>query len=207
MQQVHHDPKILKTKKSKITIPTSVNLATAARAKSAPTTKNVVGDNIQSTSPFRATPIPIEILHHPVGVPVKKEHSLTVPITPNISKPRKRVVGTTSSKEEPIPPPPPTTFFKARSVPHKKPFAPVIQHQSMKVPSVHLPGDLITEQKRQKFQAALKREREAAEAARRFQALPMPHYNNTQDNNAVINLWNQYGILTFRASLHLKLAP
>ena len=176
------DPKVLndvgnvgipQAKKTRITVPVDVHLATATRVHH--TSGRQQQEKVTSTSSFKAIPVPMDLLRqHPVGgIPLKREHKLTIPKSPNIHKPAPKQH---LPEEESIP-------FKARPVPHSKPFIPKIEHNHTEPLPVHLPGKVITEEKRRKFQEALDRERSAAEGARIFHARSLPDFN--EENNAV----------------------
>ncbi|PJF19042.1 hypothetical protein PSACC_01149 [Paramicrosporidium saccamoebae] len=135
-------------KKTKITVPVDFHFSTTARSKAI------------STSPFTTTE----------SIPERKrEMKLTVPMSPNLSKPTRRIAREQNSEDHP-------ETFKARPAPHSKPFVPVIQHYRTEPHPIRFPGDAITTEKRKRFQETLKREREAAEEARKFHARPAPHF-------------------------------
>lgn len=169
---------ISQVKKTKITVPIDIHLETATRVHHVPEKQQQEG--VTSTSSFKAIPVPIDVLQqHPIGgIPHKREYKLTIPKSPNIHKPaqKKHLPDPSQLKEEPVP-------FKARPAPRSKPFIPKIEHSYIEPLSVHLPGEVITEEKRRKFQEALNKERSAAEEARIFHARPLPDFS--EENNAV----------------------
>lgn len=159
--------------KSKITVPVQFNLITSKRIQERPA-------RVQSTSPFRATPIPTPSLRpcSGKGPSIKTRRELTVPITPKLHKtiPRRTVL--TESHPDHF------TTFQPRPVPKTKPFIPLFEHHTSKSLPMTLPGDKVAEEKRKRFQEALERERIQAEEARQFHARPAPKF--PKDSSVVV---------------------
>lgn len=165
---------VTENKKPKITVPVDISLMTALRGGKL---KEQCG-GLRSTSPFVTTEIPLESLSINRERPKSLAPHITVPISPKLSTSR-RAKSHKNQEDIAVAPPP----FKARPVPHPKPFQPKLEHHSIKPLPVVLPGDAITEEKRKRFSEALERERAAAEEARKFQARPVPQFD--AENNAV----------------------
>ena len=156
-------------KKPRFTVSDEVRLASLTR-------KNVYDiqahGGLVSTSYFKATPVPLTTYKKPVGVPPKKPAKVTVPESPNIMKPAKKLALPTEIQCDQAP------EFKARPAPHfGKPFEPSFKHKHSEPHPMHFPGDSIAEEKRKKFQEALERERQEAQLARQFRARPVPDYS------------------------------
>lgn len=148
---------IPQVKKSKITVPLELKFSTASRVGN----RRDNGIIPSASTTFKTTLIPLE---------KKKEMSLTVPMSPNITKPMKKALVDPSIQREP-------PIFQARPAPHAKPFQLRLPHHATQPLPVHLPGEVITEEKRRRFQESLQKERLAAEKSRQFHARPLPHFD------------------------------
>ncbi|KAJ3110054.1 Protein tpx2 [Phlyctochytrium bullatum] len=117
---------------------------------------------------FKAKPLNKKIIvGPPVGVPQKEKRQLTVPVSPTLhkSKPREIV------KEES------TAHFKANPIPPLAPFVPVIQHRYVAPSDFHLPGDDISEKKKQRIEQTIQEQLAHEEKTRNFKAMPIPDYS------------------------------
>ncbi|KNE59634.1 hypothetical protein AMAG_03889 [Allomyces macrogynus ATCC 38327] len=126
---------------------------------------------LQQVKPFKAQPLNDKILKadRPLGVPPPKLLPTTQPHSPAITKP----------KPKPAPPSPPRPVIKAHPVPdfiHKPAPLPTRAPKRKTQPEPFtLPGESITERKQRDFADRVRREQEAAERLRLFQAQPLPY--------------------------------
>ena len=98
-------------------------------------------------------------------MPRIKKAASTVPISPNILKPRSKPVK--GGDEHVVP------RIRAHPyIPVKKPFQPKIEHREVKPVGFKLPGEKISEMKRQKFLEEVKKEEEQLKNAQ-FKAQPV----------------------------------
>lgn len=159
-----------KQTKPNITVPIEVKLATSLRlARSRSTCENNNGEQPVSTSHFKMT-----ILHSKTSMEKSAFSRITVPQSPNITKP---MIKKKDSPGTPLD----VVKFKARPAPKiTEPFQPKYSHQHTQPVSPPLPGNVIAEEKRKKFQEALEKERRAAEEAKQFHATPIPDYEQVR---------------------------
>lgn len=153
--------------KPKVIVPKDTKLATFSQRRSTETnTKGPTGDPAAVVS---AAPLATR------KMPVKKP--LTIPESPNIMKPSIKVSSgeEENSRLQPL-------SFRAHPVPsYSHPFKPIVKHQHSEAHSPHLPGNIIAEGKRRRFQEALQRERQLTEEARQFHARPMPDFDHFEE--------------------------
>lgn len=118
------------------------------------------------TKEFKAHPVPRAILERPVGIPPKAQASSTVPHTPRIRQAKKLRESGLETLETPKCSP-----FVARPAPSfDSPFRPHLEHKHTLPRTVHLPGEKISEAKRQRFLQKVDEELEARRKEREFQA-------------------------------------
>lgn len=154
--------------KPKVTVPVDLNLATSSRRRS--TEADTKGRNELPIAPTSVVPLATR------KIPTKKP--LTIPESPNIMKPSFKKASTSEEEGIRVQPPP----FKAHPVPsYAHPFKPIVKHQHSEAHSPHLPGNVIAEGKRRRFQEALQRERQLTEEARQFHARPMPDFDHFEE--------------------------
>ncbi|KAG9287546.1 hypothetical protein G9A89_019607 [Geosiphon pyriformis] len=116
---------------------------------------------------FKAKPVNHRIfeLAGELGVSKVEKSVLTIPCSPNITKPK------------PPPQVPPSTphVIKANPVPDlQNPFRPIFQHRKLDAPEFFLPGDEIRRRNAQEREERIKREMEEINSARQFRAQPLP---------------------------------
>lgn len=155
------------------TVPVGVKPVTGSRAQGRERPR---ATEISTSSTFRTTPLPESIGRLDNNKPPK----LTVPVSPKLqtstrTKAPTAVAATATKKAPPV--------FKARPVPHSRPFVPRVEHHTTRPLDISLPGEAIAIEKRRRFAEAIQKERQQTEEARRFQARPMPKHD--PDHSAV----------------------
>ena len=170
----HGDVGIPRIKKASLTIPESPHI-TKVRPKTAPaapvlSTEERQLQHIKSQPTFKARPVDSRILksHGDYGVPRVKKPTLTVPESPHITKVKpKPAVAETK-------PPSPPRIIKARPLPANiYPKASTVSSLPSSSTAGVLPGDLISQQKRQRLEEDRRRKEEQERKLRQFKARPL----------------------------------
>ncbi|KAJ3068658.1 Protein tpx2 [Podochytrium sp. JEL0797] len=162
----------------RLTKPHSPNLLTKNRMKSTPALKSTEQLEIESLTEypkFKAHPVNKKILKEPAHIPAPIHKPPTIPMTPNLSKPRRASAPVIPSNlaQNAIP--------KANPIPrslHAKPFEPVLTRRQI-VPRAHvvLPGEEVSARKLREFEEAERRRCEEEERVREFRARGVPDLN------------------------------
>lgn len=158
-----------------LTNPKSPMLRTRLRGKQPlpESTETAEVKKITAHDAFKAKPAPTMVFYlltqkntRVRGVPKAVGHSLTIPHSPAITKPKPK----TAAPIDPVP------CFKANPVPSTVPFVPALPERSAvtTLDAPDLPGDAISQYKRKEFCQRLEETNREAAALRQFTARPVP---------------------------------
>eukprot|EP00842_Homolaphlyctis_polyrhiza_P003859 jgi/Hompol1/4474/HPOL_001733-RA len=153
----------------RLTHPKSPFMLTKMRAKPMahiPTREEREEEEMRNMQHFKANPVNQTILksNKPLGVPVLEPLPLTVPMSPAITKPKPR------TERSPSPP----KIIKANPIPDfDHPFQPKIEHRKVEPLDFSLPGDEISQRRRQELEQLLLRKEEELKALQKFKAQPI----------------------------------